>query len=63
MSDTKGHARFGVPSEGFYGGFYLASFDASGDLEVETDTIDGLIASGAFEARLIRCDVEGAENR
>jgi len=63
MSDKKGRARFSVPSEGFYGGYYLASFDDAGELEVETDTIDGLIARGIPEPDFIKCDVEGAEKR
>lgn len=61
MSDARGHSRFSVPSEGFYGGYYRASFDAAGALEVETDTIDGLIARGVPEPDFIKCDVEGAE--
>ncbi len=63
LSDGKGRARFSVPAEGFYGGFYLASFDERGDFEVETDTIDGLIAAGAAEPDFIKGDVEGAEKR
>ena len=63
MSDARGRARFSVPSEGFYGGYYLASFDAAGELEVETDAIDGLIARGLPEPDFIKCDVEGAEKR
>jgi FkbM family methyltransferase len=63
MSDMKGRARFSVPSEGFYGGYYLASFDDAGELEVETDTIDGLIGRGVPEPDFIKCDVEGAEKR
>jgi len=63
MSDVKGHARFSVPAEGFYGGFYLAAFDDQGDLDVETDTIDGVIAQGAADPDFIKCDVEGAETR
>jgi FkbM family methyltransferase len=63
MSDVRGHARFSVPSEGFYGGYYLASFDDAGELEVETDTIDGLIERGLPEPDFIKCDVEGAEKR
>ena len=63
MSDSKGRARFSVPAEGFYGGFYLASFDEAGDFDVETDTIDGLLARGMAEPDFIKCDVEGAERR
>jgi FkbM family methyltransferase len=63
LSDVKGRARFQVPVEGFYGGFYLASFDEQGDLDVETDTIDGAIAAGTPEPDFIKCDVEGAEKK
>jgi FkbM family methyltransferase len=61
MSNAPGHARFSVPTEGFYGGFYLASLDPQGELEVETATIDGLIEQGVPEPDFIKCDVEGAE--
>jgi FkbM family methyltransferase len=62
LSDKVGRARMGVPVEGFYGGFYLASFDTGGALDVATSTIDALIAEGVPEPDFIKCDVEGAED-
>ena len=61
ISNATGHARFSVPTEGFYGGYYLASFDDRGELDVATATIDGLIAQGLPAPDFIKCDVEGAE--
>lgn len=61
LSNVAGRARFSVPTEGFYGGYYLASFDDRGELDVETATVDGLIAQGLPEPDFIKCDVEGAE--
>jgi len=61
LSDTVGRAAMRVPTEGFYGGFYLARFDEIGDVDVETTTIDALIAEGAPEPDFIKSDVEGAE--
>lgn len=63
LSDGVGRARMTVPVEGFYGGFYLARLDAGGELDIETSTIDALIASGIPEPDFIKCDVEGAESR
>jgi FkbM family methyltransferase len=62
LSDKVGRARMAVPVEGFYGGFYLASFDTAGALDVETSTIDALIAQGVPEPDFIKCDVEGVED-
>jgi FkbM family methyltransferase len=62
LSDKVGRAKMAVPVEGFYGGFYIASFDAAGALDVETSTIDALIAQGVPEPDFIKCDVEGAED-
>jgi FkbM family methyltransferase len=61
ISNAAGRARLSVPTEGFYGGYYLASFDDRGELEVETASIDGLIAQGLPQPDFIKCDVEGAE--
>ena len=41
----------------------MAQFDDEGDVDVETGTIDGVIALGAAEPDFIKCDVEGAEKR
>jgi len=62
FSDKVGRAKMAIPVEGFYGGFYLASLDAAGALDVETSTIDALIAQGVPEPDFIKCDVEGAED-
>ena len=61
LSDRVGRARMAVPTDGFYGGFYLARLDTGGELDVEVSTIDALIASGVPEPDFIKCDVEGAE--
>lgn len=62
ISDAVGGARFSVPVEqGFYGGYYMAAFHEQGELEVEVETIDHLIAHGVAEPDFIKCDVEGAE--
>jgi FkbM family methyltransferase len=61
LSDHVGRARMAVPIDGFYGGFYLARFDAGGEYDVQVSTIDALIASGMPEPDFIKCDVEGAE--
>lgn len=63
ISDASGTARMSIPTEGFYGGYYMAALDAAGALEVQTATIDGLIAEGVPEPDFIKCDVEGAEAR
>jgi FkbM family methyltransferase len=63
ISDAPGTARMSIPAEGFYGGYYIAALDAGGTLEVQTATIDGLIAEGVPEPDFIKCDVEGAEAR
>jgi FkbM family methyltransferase len=62
LSDKVGRAQMAIPVEGFYGGFYLASLDAGGSLDVATSTIDALIADGVPEPDFIKCDVEGAEH-
>jgi FkbM family methyltransferase len=62
LSDKVGRAKMAIPVEGFYGGFYIASFDAGGPLDVATSTIDALIAEGVPEPDFIKCDVEGAED-
>ena len=62
LSDKVGRAQMAIPVEGFYGGFYLASLDAGGSLDVATSTIDALIAEGVPEPDFIKCDVEGAEH-
>lgn len=63
LSDDVGHSRMTIPVEGFYGGFYLAQLNEAGELDVETSTIDALIASGVPDPDFIKCDVEGAEAR
>jgi FkbM family methyltransferase len=63
LSDSTGTAKMLVPTEGFYGGYYLASLSQDGNLPVSTATIDGLIADGFPEPDFIKCDVEGAELR
>jgi FkbM family methyltransferase len=63
LSDRVGRGTMTIPVDGFYGGFYLARLDAAGELEIETSTIDALIASGVPEPDFIKCDVEGAESR
>ena len=52
-----------IPIDGFYGGFYLAALDESGNVPVTMASIDGLIARGLPEPTFIKCDVEGAETR
>ena len=61
LSDRVGPAAMTVPVEGFYGGFYLARLDAGGSVNVQTTTVDALIAAGTPEPDFIKCDVEGAE--
>jgi FkbM family methyltransferase len=61
LSDRVGRARMTIPVDGFYGGFYLARLEETGELDVEVSTIDALIASGIPEPDFIKCDVEGAE--
>lgn len=63
ISDRDGMARMAIPTEGFYGGYYMATLDDAGTLEVPTATIDSLIVSGVPEPAFIKCDVEGAEAR
>jgi FkbM family methyltransferase len=63
ISDTSGLARMVIPTDGFYGGYYLAALDDRGTLEVPSATVDGLIAQGVPEPDFIKCDVEGAEGR
>ena len=62
LSDEVGRAKMAVPVEGFYGGFYMASFHRDGPFDVATSTIDALIAEGVPEPDFIKCDVEGAEH-
>jgi len=62
LSDRVGRAKMALPVEGFYGGFYMASLDTEGPLEVATSTIDALVAEGVPEPDFIKCDVEGAED-
>jgi FkbM family methyltransferase len=63
ISDVSGTARMSIPADGFYGGYYMAALDDGGTLEVQTATVDGLIADGVPEPDFIKCDVEGAEAR
>src|SRR2546428_819278 len=63
ISDRAATARMSIPVTGFYGGYYLAALDEGGNLEVRTDSIDGLIAQGFPAPTFIKCDVEGAELR
>jgi len=63
LSDGVGRSPMTIPVEGFYGGFYLARLEAAGELDVETSTVDALIASGVPAPDFIKCDVEGAEAR
>ena len=63
VSDRGGPARMSVPTEGFYGGYYMASLDNKGSVIVQTATVDGLIAEGLKEPDFIKCDAEGAEAR
>ncbi len=63
LSDRAETARMSVPVTGFYGGYYLAALDKAGNVEVRTDSIDGLIAQGFPAPTFIKCDVEGAEIR
>jgi FkbM family methyltransferase len=63
IADTNGPARMSVPSEGFYGGYYMAALDDRGTVPVTTASIDQLIALGWPEPDFIKCDVEGAEGR
>src|SRR5580765_3024943 len=44
LSDKVGRAKMALPVEGFYGGFYMASLDTEGPLDVATSTIDALVA-------------------
>ena len=61
VSDTSGHSRMTVPTEGFYGGYYLATLSDGGDLLVQTGTIDQLVADGLPRPDFVKVDVEGAE--
>jgi FkbM family methyltransferase len=63
IADTSGSGRMAIPTEGFYGGFYMAALDDAGDVPVSTASIDGLIAGGVPEPDFIKCDVEGGESR
>jgi FkbM family methyltransferase len=63
LADVEGSARMTIPTEGFYGGYYLAALNDQGTVPVRLATIDGLIAAGAPEPDFIKCDVEGAEGR
>jgi FkbM family methyltransferase len=61
LSDREGPARMSIPTEGFYGGYYMAALDDEGGVDVQCATIDGLIAQGFREPDVIKCDAEGAE--
>ncbi len=63
VGDVTGAARMTVPTEGFYGGYYMAALAPAGELSVPMTTIDQLIADGWPEPTFIKCDVEGAETR
>jgi FkbM family methyltransferase len=63
LADREGAARMTVPTEGFYGGYYLAALADDGGEPVQVATVDGLIAGGLPEPDFIKCDVEGAESR
>jgi FkbM family methyltransferase len=63
IADVDGPGRMAIPTEGFYGGFYLAALDEGGQVPVTTASIDALIARGMPEPDFIKCDVEGAETR
>jgi FkbM family methyltransferase len=63
IADAAGPARMAIPTEGFYGGFYVAALDDGGDVAVAKASIDGLIASGVPSPDFIKCDVEGAETQ
>jgi FkbM family methyltransferase len=63
IADVDGPGRMAIPTEGFYGGFYLAALDERGQVPVSMASIDGLIARGVPEPDFIKCDVEGAETR
>ena len=62
LSDKVGRAKMALPVDGFYGGFYMASLDTEGPLDVATSTIDALVAEGVPEPDFIKCDVEGADD-
>jgi len=63
IADVDGSGRMTVPTEGFYGGYYMAALDETGDVPVATASVDGLIARGVPEPAFIKCDVEGGETR
>ncbi len=63
LSDREGPARMSIPTEGFYGGYYMAALDDGGGLMVQSASIDGLIARGLKEPDFIKCDAEGGEAR
>jgi FkbM family methyltransferase len=63
LSDRAGSARMSVPTEGFYGGYYMAALDDEGGLIVRSASVDGLLAEGLKEPDFIKCDAEGAEAR
>jgi len=63
IADFEGVSRMRIPTEGFYGGYYLAALDQQGSVPVDVASIDGLIADGVPEPDFIKCDVEGAETR
>jgi FkbM family methyltransferase len=63
IADFEGASRMRIPTEGFYGGYYLAALDQQGSVQVTVSSIDSLIAAGVPEPDFIKCDVEGAEAR
>lgn len=63
IGDVDGTGRMTIPIDGFYGGYYLAGLDDTGEVEVPIATIDRLIQDGLPEPDFIKCDVENAEAR
>jgi FkbM family methyltransferase len=63
VADFVGAARMAVPTDGFYGGYYLAALDDSGDVSVQVTTVDQLVSDGVPEPDFVKCDVEGVELR
>jgi FkbM family methyltransferase len=63
LSDRERQGRMAVPLEGAFGGYYMAALSDDGTQPVQETTVDALSARGVEPPAVIKCDVEGAEDR